>query len=131
VDSNNRINSNCRYTSNSRKANDSREAKTAGKPKTAGTSITAGDANNSRDAKTRGNISRRRDVNNSWDPTAGTPGRLTGQQKESLIRRADSCTGDNWNSRDVNNNRDAKTKTSVKEGMLTKVWMPQQELQGG
>jgi hypothetical protein len=43
---------------------------------------TAGDANNSRDEKTRGNISRRRDVNISWNTTAGTPGRLTGQHKE-------------------------------------------------
>jgi hypothetical protein len=37
----------------------------------------AGDANNSRDAKAGGNLSIRRDVNNSWDAATGTPEMLT------------------------------------------------------
>jgi hypothetical protein len=41
------------------------------------TNGTAGDVKNSRDVKTGGDTSRRGYINNSRDPTTGTPGRLT------------------------------------------------------
>jgi hypothetical protein len=44
------------------------------------TNGTAGDVNNSRDVKAGGDTSRRRYVNNSRDPTTGTPGRLTAEE---------------------------------------------------